>query len=58
MSVGKDADLVLLDGKPLEDIGAVRRAMLVLKGDTLCWPDELYRAVGVAPFVASPELAL
>lgn len=58
IAVGKDADLVLLDGNPLEDISAVRRATLVLKGDTVYRPDELYRAVGVEPFVPSPELAL
>lgn len=58
IAVGKAADLVLLDGNPLENISAVRRATLVLKGDTVYRPDELYRAVGVKPFVPSPELAL
>ena len=37
----------------LEDISAVRRAVLVLKGDTAYRPDQLYRAVGVQPFVDS-----
>jgi imidazolonepropionase-like amidohydrolase len=58
VTVGKVADLLLLDGNPLEDISAIRRAALVVKGDTVYRPDELYRAVGVTPFVASPELAL
>jgi hypothetical protein len=53
IAVGKDADLVLLDGNPLQDMSAVRRATLVMKGDTVYRPDELYRAVGVTPFVES-----
>ena len=53
IAVGKNADLVLLDGNPLDDISAVRRATLVVKGDTVYRPDVLYRAVGVTPFVES-----
>jgi hypothetical protein len=55
IAVGKDADLVLIDGNPLEDISAVRRATLVMKGDTIYRPDVLYRAASVNPFVASVE---
>ncbi len=55
IEVGKDSDLVLLDGNPLEDISAVRRGVLVLKGNTLYKPDELYRAVGVKPFLPSTD---
>jgi hypothetical protein len=53
---GKAADLVLLDGNPLEDISAVRRGVLVVKGNTLYRPDQLYRAVGVDPLLASMDL--
>ncbi len=53
IEVGKDADLVLLDGNPLDDISAVRRAVFVMKGNTWYRPDELYKAVGVTPTVAS-----
>jgi hypothetical protein len=53
VTIGKDGDLVLLDGNPLEDMSAVRRAVTVVKGGNLYRPDELYRAVGVAPFLAS-----
>lgn len=49
IAVGKRADLVLLDGNPLEDIGAVRRPVLVVKGDRLYRPDALLAAVGIAP---------
>jgi imidazolonepropionase-like amidohydrolase len=53
IAVGKDADLVLLDGNPLAEMSAVRRALAVVKGGYLYRPDDLYRAVGVKPFVES-----
>lgn len=56
VEVGKDSDLILIDGNPFEDISSIRRAVLVMKGDTLYRPEELYRAVGVKPFLASIEL--
>ncbi len=56
LSAGKDAEMVLLAGNPLEDIGAVRRATLVLKGDEYCRLEDLHRAVGVKPFVPSETL--
>ena len=55
IEVGKDSDLVLLDGNPFEDISAIRRAVLVIKGDTLYQPDKLYESVGVKPFLDSVE---
>ncbi len=56
IAVGKDSDLVLVEGNPLEDISAIRRATLVMKGNTAYKPDELYKAVGVKPFVVSETL--
>ena len=56
IEVGKDADLILLDGNPLEDISAIRRATLVMKGNTVYRPDQLYKAIGVKPFVNSTEI--
>jgi predicted amidohydrolase YtcJ len=53
---GKDADLVLLDGNPLEDISAVRRGLLVIRGERCYRPEELYRAFGVRPFLPSTEI--
>ena len=50
---GKAADLVLLDGNPLKNINAIRRGVLVMKGGVLYLPEELYQAVGVAPFTSS-----
>ena len=56
IEIGKDADLLLIDGNPFEDISAIRRAVLVLKGDTLYRPEDLYRAVGIKPFLPSIEM--
>jgi hypothetical protein len=50
IEAGKAADLLLLDGNPLQDISAVRRGVLVMKGGTMYRPEELYPAVGVKPF--------
>ena len=50
------ADLLLIDGNPFEDISAVRRAVLVMKGDTLYRPEDLYNAIGIKPFLPSVEL--
>ena len=55
MEVGKDSDLILLDGDPFADISAIRRAVLVVKGDTLYRPDQLYESVNVKPFVKSVD---
>ena len=57
ITVGKQADLVLVEGDPFEDISAVRRATLVMKGDTAYQPDALYQAVGVKPFLPSEDMA-
>ncbi|SDJ66356.1 amidohydrolase family protein [Microbulbifer yueqingensis] len=58
ISVGKDADLILLDGNPLEDISALRRTALVIEGQNLYRPDELYRALGIKPFHESVPVKL
>ncbi|MDJ0710900.1 MAG: amidohydrolase family protein [Woeseiaceae bacterium] len=56
INVGKDSDLILVAGNPLEDISAIRSATLVVKGSTAFKPDELYKAVGVKPFIESETL--
>jgi imidazolonepropionase-like amidohydrolase len=48
--VGKQADFVLLEGNPLEDISAVRRAVAVFRGDRWFDSAELYESVGIRPF--------
>ncbi|WP_237067338.1 amidohydrolase family protein [Microbulbifer guangxiensis] len=58
VDVGKKAHLVLLDGNPLEDITALRRSVLVIEGQNLYRPDELYQAVGIKPFIESVPFRL
>ena len=48
---GKYADLVLVEGNPLEDITTLRKATLVVQGDRVFQPSAIYSAIGVIPFV-------
>lgn len=50
ISVGKQADFVLLAANPLDDISAVRRPVAVFRGDRWYDPARLYEAVGIKPF--------
>jgi hypothetical protein len=52
---GYRAELVLLDGDPLADIGQVRRTVMTLRGDRYYRAAELHEAVGIRPFVARPQ---
>jgi hypothetical protein len=52
---GHAADLIALDGNPLEDMAALRRVALTLTGERLVQPAALYRALGIAPFVDALE---
>ena len=47
------ADLVALDGNPLEDISAVRETAMTLKGNRLYRPAAIHRALGIEPFTES-----
>jgi imidazolonepropionase-like amidohydrolase len=49
IAVGKRADLVLLDGDPLADIGAVRNTAVVISRGRLFEPAKLFGAVGMQP---------
>jgi imidazolonepropionase-like amidohydrolase len=49
ISVGKRADLVLLDGDPTKQIGDVRNASLVVSRGNLFDPARLFSAVGMQP---------
>jgi hypothetical protein len=55
---GKYADLYLVDGDPTEDIGAIRRGRMVMKGDAIYYPDEIHAALGIKPFARRAELKL
>lgn len=50
ISMGKQADFVLLAGNPLQDISALRAPVAVFRGDRWFDPAQLYEAVGIRPF--------
>lgn len=46
---GKLADLILVDGNPLENISDIRRVELTIKDGKIYRSAELYEAIGVLP---------
>lgn len=46
LAVGKDADLIIVDGDPLHDIHDIRKVQTVIKGDKIYDPGQLHRMVG------------
>ena len=46
---GKLADLIVVDGNPVQRVGDIRHVALVVKNGTLYEPASLYRAAGVRP---------
>ncbi|MEN1728978.1 MAG: amidohydrolase family protein [Pseudomonadota bacterium] len=53
---GYAADLVALEGNPLDDISAVRNTAMTLKGNRLYRPAAIHEALGIRPFVESVEV--
>lgn len=53
---GKQADLVFVDGNPLDDMSNIRNVSLVIKQQRVFKPDEIYQAIGVKPFTESIKL--
>ena len=53
ITVGKLADLVLVDGDPTTNIADLRRVALVITQGSVISPTQVYEALGVAPFVQS-----
>ncbi|BFM10916.1 hypothetical protein R50072_10690 [Simiduia litorea] len=56
ITVGKQADMLLIDGDPLKNIADIRKVALVIKGEQMFKPSELYGVLGVKPFTSSPTL--
>lgn len=50
IEVGKNADLILIDGNPIENISDVRRVEWTIKGGTIFYADELYNKMGIKHF--------
>jgi len=53
---GKRADLLLVAGDPTRDVSALRRLRLVMKGGAVIFPEEVYRAMQVEPFVGRARI--
>jgi imidazolonepropionase-like amidohydrolase len=47
IAAGKLADMIVVDGDPTEDIGALRRIDLVIKGGRLHVPSHIERSLGI-----------
>lgn len=53
---GKVADLMLLDGDPVQDLSVLRKARMVMSRGRIVFPDEVYSAMGVQPFATRPPM--
>jgi imidazolonepropionase-like amidohydrolase len=53
---GYAADLIALDGNPLDDINALRRVAMALHGRRLYQPAALHDALGIEPFTAAVDV--
>ena len=51
ITVGKDADLILVDGDPTKNMADLRKTSIVFKGNNYYKSAELHKALGVKPFV-------
>lgn len=57
VTVGRRADLILIDGDPTRNISDIRRVSYVLKDGTGFAPAEIYESFGVRRFAAPPSIA-
>ena len=48
--MGKDADVVLIDGNPIDDMNDLRKATLVMKGNRIYQPAQVFEAINISPF--------
>lgn len=53
-SIARDklADLLVVDGDPTQDLGAIRRVRMVVKGGDILFPAEIFERMGIRPFAA------
>jgi imidazolonepropionase-like amidohydrolase len=57
ITVGKLADLVLIDGDPTKNISDIRKVALVITQGKLLYPKEIDQALGIEPFFTdAPKL--
>ncbi len=56
ITVGKRADLILIDGDPTQNISDIRKVALVIKNGTAYAPSEVYEALGIKPFAPAVRI--
>lgn len=56
ISVGKQAEIVLLDKNPLENMTHLHSASMVVKGNHFYLPEALFESLGVKPFVKAVKV--
>lgn len=54
--VGYAADLLLVDGDPTLDVSVVRRIALTILGGRAISPANIYREMGIRPFLDTPQI--
>jgi len=57
VDIGKRAELLLLQGNPLEGAGATRRVRAVITNGVAYFPEEIHRALGIEPFADTPPFS-
>lgn len=53
IEVGKDADLLLVDGDPTKNIADIRQLALVITQGKAIYPTDIYNSMGIKPFVTN-----
>jgi imidazolonepropionase-like amidohydrolase len=56
VSVGKQADLILVDGDPTRNIADIRKVALVIQRDKAYYPSEIHQALGIEPFAPAARV--
>ena len=55
---GKYADFFLIEGDPTQDIKAIKKPRMVMKGGAVYFPSEIYQSLSIKPFASSPPLTV
>ncbi|TNE66607.1 MAG: amidohydrolase [Alphaproteobacteria bacterium] len=53
---GKRSDFFLVPGDPTKDIRAIKTVRMVVRGDTVYFPTEIYDALSIEPFTTAPTV--
>ena len=53
---GKIADFFLVAGDPTKDIRAIKMARMVVKGESIYFPSEIYQELSIKPFAFPPSI--